>query len=82
MSKRKIAAIERAAGVKAPSAKRTLGQKKNKQKVLIFATRGITTSYRHLMDDLRLLIPHGKKENKLDAKDKLNIINEICEMKR
>ena len=82
MSKRIIAAIEKAAGIKGNSQKKKTDALKNKQKVLIFATRGITTSYRHLMDDLRMLIPHCKKDNKLDTKDKLNLINEICEMKR
>lgn len=54
---------------------------KNKQRVLVFSTRGITARYRHLMEDLRRLIPHHKKDVKLDAKDFLNVINEIATIK-
>ena len=52
-----------------------------KQKVLIFSSRGCTARYRHLMNDLRQIIPHSRKEVKLDSKDDLPVINEICEMK-
>ena len=38
---------------------------KNKQRVLVFSTRGITARYRHLMEDLRRLIPHHKKDVKV-----------------
>jgi ribosome biogenesis protein BRX1 len=54
---------------------------KNKQRVLVFSSRGITSRYRHLMDDFRRLIPHHKREVKLDAKDNLSVINEISEIK-
>ncbi|EDO43936.1 predicted protein, partial [Nematostella vectensis] len=53
----------------------------NKQRVLIFSSRGITYRARHLMLDLRVLLPHHKAETKLDRKDKLFIVNEVCEMK-
>ncbi|RHY30045.1 hypothetical protein DYB32_004666 [Aphanomyces invadans] len=36
----------------------------NKQRVLVFASRGITTRYRHFLDDLRKLLPHHKKDVK------------------
>jgi len=32
------------------------------------------------MNDLRILLPHSKKESKLDSKDQLYVINEICDM--
>ena len=54
---------------------------KNKQRVLVFSSRGCTARYRHLMNDLRTLLPHSKKDVKLDSKDRLTVINEICEMK-
>jgi ribosome biogenesis protein BRX1 len=54
---------------------------KNKQRVLILSSRGITARYRHLLEDLKKLIPHHKKDNKLDAKDNIHVINEIAEMK-
>lgn len=37
----------------------------NKQRVLVFSTRGITARYRHLMEDLRNMLPHHKKEVKV-----------------
>ncbi|KAK1345379.1 hypothetical protein QTO34_014090 [Cnephaeus nilssonii] len=36
---------------------------------------------RHLMQDLRMLMPHSKADTKMDRKDKLFVINEVCEMK-
>jgi ribosome biogenesis protein BRX1 len=38
---------------------------KNKQRVLVFSTRGITARYRHLMEDIRRLLPHHKKDVKV-----------------
>lgn len=40
----------------------------NKQRVLLIASRGITARYRHFLEDLKKIIPHHKKDNKLDAK--------------
>ena len=53
----------------------------NKQRVLIISSRGITARYRHLLEDLKQLIPHHKKDNKLDTKGDVQIVNEIAEMK-
>jgi len=53
----------------------------NKQRVLILSSRGITARYRHLLEDLKQLIPHHKKDNKLDAKGDIQVVNEIAEMK-
>ena len=41
---------------------------KNKQRVLIFSSRGITHRFRHLLNDLRVLMPHSKTDVKLDSK--------------
>ncbi|XP_076355184.1 ribosome biogenesis protein BRX1 homolog [Tachypleus tridentatus] len=57
------------------------GKWTNKQRVLIFASRGITFRDRHLMQNLQALLPHSKKESKMEKKDSLFVINEICEMK-
>ncbi|XP_048449712.1 ribosome biogenesis protein BRX1 homolog [Rhincodon typus] len=57
------------------------GQWKNKERVLIFSSRGISYRARHLMQDLRTLMPHSKPDTKMDRKDKLFVVNEICEMK-
>eukprot|EP00239_Pterosperma_sp_CCMP1384_P004740 CAMPEP_0197854996 /NCGR_PEP_ID=MMETSP1438-20131217/25755_1 /TAXON_ID=1461541 /ORGANISM="Pterosperma sp., Strain CCMP1384" /LENGTH=326 /DNA_ID=CAMNT_0043469951 /DNA_START=14 /DNA_END=994 /DNA_ORIENTATION=- len=53
----------------------------NKEKVLILASRGITHRYRHLMTDMMTLLPHNKKEPKLDTKDDRQLINEVAELK-
>ena len=53
----------------------------NKQRVLIFCSRGIPHRYRHLLNDLRRLLPHSKKENKMDPRATLPQINEIAETK-
>uniref|UniRef100_A0A7S0VNY4 Brix domain-containing protein n=1 Tax=Polytomella parva TaxID=51329 RepID=A0A7S0VNY4_9CHLO len=54
---------------------------KNKERVLILSTRGITYRYRHLMDDIISLIPHSKKESKLDTKSDRGVVNEVAELK-
>eukprot|EP00186_Timspurckia_oligopyrenoides_P004850 CAMPEP_0182446882 /NCGR_PEP_ID=MMETSP1172-20130603/8021_1 /TAXON_ID=708627 /ORGANISM="Timspurckia oligopyrenoides, Strain CCMP3278" /LENGTH=316 /DNA_ID=CAMNT_0024643039 /DNA_START=52 /DNA_END=999 /DNA_ORIENTATION=- len=54
---------------------------KNKTNVLLFCTRGITSRNRHLMEDLRKLMPHAKKEPKLDSKDRLSVANEVAELR-
>lgn len=53
----------------------------NKERVLIFSSRGISFRDRHLMNDLRMMMPHSKADTKMDRKDKLFVVNEICEMK-
>lgn len=40
----------------------------NKQRSLIIASRGISHRDRHLMSDLRDLMPHAKKDAKFDSK--------------
>ncbi|XP_005241249.4 ribosome biogenesis protein BRX1 homolog [Falco biarmicus] len=57
------------------------GKWKNKKRVLIFSSRGINFRTRHLMQDLRTLMPHSKADTKMDRKDQLFVINEVCEMK-
>jgi ribosome biogenesis protein BRX1 len=53
---------------------------KNKQRVLILSSRGITSRYRHLLQDLHALLPHSKKDSKLDLKTKLDTLNELAEL--
>lgn len=53
----------------------------NKQRVLIFASRGISFRDRHLMNNLKTLLPHSKSDSKKEKKSPLLLINEICEMK-
>jgi ribosome biogenesis protein BRX1 len=53
----------------------------NKQRILVVASRGITARYRHLLEDFKKLMPHHKKDNKLDSKGDIRMVNEIAEMK-
>lgn len=57
------------------------GQYVNKQRCLVFCTRGVTARARHLLEDIRKLLPHHKKDAKLDVKDNLRVVNEIAEIK-
>ena len=62
-------------------AKKNLVPYTNKQRVLVFSSRGVTSRFRHLNEDFRMLLPHSKKENKHDTKKNLYEINDLCEMK-
>ncbi|KAF9898068.1 Ribosome biogenesis protein brx1 [Lobosporangium transversale] len=53
---------------------------KNKQRVLLLSSRGINSRQRHLLTDLGNLLPHSKKDAKLDSKSKLYIINELADL--
>lgn len=53
----------------------------NRERVLVFCSRGASFRDRHLMNDFKALMPHAKGESKLDNKTKLPMINEIAEMK-
>lgn len=57
------------------------GTGKNKEQILIFSSRGIYFRTRHLMQDLRMLMPHSKTGTKIDSKDKLFVINVVCDVK-
>jgi ribosome biogenesis protein BRX1 len=70
--------------------------KKNKQKVLILSSRGVTYRFvvlvvweildltfqrhRHLLNDIYSLLPHSRKDVKLDTKTKLYQLNELAEL--
>lgn len=53
----------------------------NKQRVLVFAARGISHRDRHLMRDIKTLMPHHRAESKMERSKTLSVINEMCEMK-
>jgi ribosome biogenesis protein BRX1 len=63
------------------------GRYHNKQRLLVISSRGITARYRHLLEDLRQLIPHAKKESKLDVGKNYSgggygaAVNEIAEVR-
>ncbi|KAH0495524.1 hypothetical protein TgHK011_009069 [Trichoderma gracile] len=56
------------------------GVKKNKQRVLILSSRGVTYRHRHLLNDLASLLPHGRKDAKFDSKSRLGELNELAEL--
>ncbi|KAA6412815.1 MAG: ribosome biogenesis BRX1 [Lasallia pustulata] len=58
----------------------TSGVKKNKQRVLILTSRGVTYRHRHLLNDLYSLLPHSRKDAKLDTKTKLYQLNELADL--
>jgi ribosome biogenesis protein BRX1 len=59
------------------------GRYRNKQRCLVLCSRGVTARYRHLLEDLRTLMPHHKKESKLDSgKEGIGrAVNDIAEMR-
>lgn len=52
----------------------------NRQRVLLISSRGITFRHRHLLNDLYSLMPHARKEPKLDTKKTLYELNEVAEL--
>lgn len=54
---------------------------RNKQRTLVFSSRGVTSRFRHLMENVRQMLPHHKTEPKFEKKSKLHEINEVCELK-
>ncbi len=53
----------------------------NKQRVLVFSSRGSGPRYRYLMDDFKAMIAHSKSEPKFDKNLDMKEINDICEMR-
>ncbi|CCK72458.1 ribosome biogenesis protein BRX1 KNAG_0K00930 [Huiozyma naganishii CBS 8797] len=52
----------------------------NKQRTLLISSRGVNFRHRHLVQDLNSLLPHSRKEPKLDTKKDLQQLNEIAEL--
>jgi len=46
----------------------------------MLTSRGVTFRQRHLLNDLAALLPHARKESKLDTKTKLYQLNELSEL--
>ncbi|GAA97361.1 uncharacterized protein L969DRAFT_87297 [Mixia osmundae IAM 14324] len=51
-----------------------------KQKVLLLSSRGVSHRMRHLMADIGTLLPHSKKDAKLDSKHQLYMVNELADL--
>ncbi|KAF9792358.1 ribosome biogenesis protein BRX1 [Thelephora terrestris] len=54
--------------------------KRNKQRVLLLSSRGVTHRMRHLLSDLEVLLPHVKKDSKLDSKNQLGLLPELADL--
>jgi len=53
---------------------------KNKQRTMVFCSRDIDPRFRHLMEDVKKILPHHKAEKKFENKtSRLNEINALCE---
>ena len=51
-----------------------------KKKVLVLASRGVTSAYMELMEDMMKLMPHCRKDPKFDKKEPLSSIVEIAQL--
>lgn len=51
---------------------------KNRQRTLVLCARGVNSRFRHLMNDLMDLLPHSKKESKIERKVAKDYINDLC----
>lgn len=49
----------------------------NRERVLVFGTRGISFQHRHLMKDIIKMLPHAKPANKMERKENLFVVNEV-----
>mmetsp|Transcript_44221 Transcript_44221/g.117160 ORF Transcript_44221/g.117160 Transcript_44221/m.117160 type:complete len:347 (-) Transcript_44221:151-1191(-) len=54
---------------------------RNKQRTLVFTSRGVTSQHRHLCVDIQKLLPHHKADSKWEKKERFQNINEACELK-
>jgi len=52
----------------------------NRTKTLVVCSRGITYNHRHLMNDLLALLPHAKKETKIDKHTQKSALRELAAM--
>ncbi|KAI1433066.1 ribosome biogenesis protein BRX1 [Xylaria sp. CBS 124048] len=55
-------------------------KQRNKQRVLILTSRGVTYRHRHLLKDLASMMPHGRVDAKYDQKKRLGELNELAEL--
>ncbi|XP_018027983.1 ribosome biogenesis protein BRX1 homolog [Hyalella azteca] len=53
----------------------------NQQRVLVLCSRGMGARERHLMEDLKSLMPHTRAETKHDTKSDLKALNEVAEIR-
>jgi ribosome biogenesis protein BRX1 len=51
-----------------------------RSRILILSSRGVTYRHRHLLNDLVSMLPHSRKDAKLDTKNRLGYLNEVAEL--
>jgi len=51
-----------------------------RKKVMVICSRGVTTSFIDLMEDVLKLLPHSRKDPKFDKREPLASINEIADL--
>ena len=51
---------------------------KNRQRTLLLCSRGVNARFRHLMSDIIDLMPHSKKEAKVERRVAKDLIDELC----
>lgn len=52
----------------------------NRQRVLVLGSRGISADVRHLLRDLGALLVHSRRDCKLDRRDSLSTLADLCEL--
>lgn len=60
---------------------RSDGTRREGRERAVLTTYAKQRRYRHLMTDVLSLLPHAKKDVKLDTKDERHVLNEVAEMK-
>ena len=53
----------------------------NKQRILVFSSKGSGPRFKHLMEDFKDMMPHSKSEPKFDKTMDMGEIRDICEMR-
>lgn len=51
---------------------------KNRQRTMVFTSRGIGGTFKYLVRDILSLVPNTKSESKLEKKDMREVINDLC----
>lgn len=54
---------------------------RNKQRVLLLSSRGVSYLARHLLDNLKVMMPHARSDSKFNRKHGLAELNEIAEIR-
>ena len=51
-----------------------------KSRILVLSSRGVTYRHQMLLNDLVAMLPHSRKDAKLDTKSHLHFLNEVAEL--